>query len=116
MTDTTTNLINSYNKSPLLYKQILKEYTKSIIDNVFFQNLEYLYTNSDLVRFSNDMWIQRPEMFCIDYYGHSEISPIILTCNRLSTFFLFTIDNFKDSLIIAPREKNIIKLISLIQL
>jgi len=112
--NTTTDLITYHNSLTLTYKQIMQEYTKSIIDNVFFQNLEYLHTYSDLVRFSNDMWNQRPEMFCVDYYGQSELSPIILTCNRLSTFFLFTVDNLKDSLIIAPRLENIIKLLSLI--
>ena len=111
----TTNLIK-YNKlSPLIYKQILKEYTKLLIDNVFFQNLDYLYLHSDLVRFSNDMWNQRPEMFCIDYYNQYEFAPVILTCNRITTFFMFTTENLKDSLIIAPKKENILRLAQSIQ-
>ena len=108
----TTDLIRYNDSSSLVYKQILKEYTKPIIDNVFFQNLDYLYLHSNLIRFSNDMWNQRPELFCIDYYDQHELAPVILTCNRITTFFLFTAANLKDSLIIAPKQDNILKLIT----
>jgi len=108
----TTNLIDYNNMSPLVYKQILKEYTKPLIDNIFFQNLDYLYLHSDMVRFSNDSWNQRPEMFCQDYYNQHELSPVILTCNRITTFFSFTAELLKDSLIIAPKKEKILQLIS----
>ena len=108
----TTNLIKYNNEISLLYQQIFKEYTKPIINNVFFENLDYLYMHSDLVRFNND-WNQRPDMFCFDYYGHSQLYPVILTCNRISSFFSFRAESLKDSLIIAPKEKEILSLVSL---
>lgn len=107
----TSNLIKHYNNIPIDYQVLLEEFNKTIYDNIFKINKDFLLLNSDLVSFSVDNWKMRPEFFCMDYYDHPQIYPVILLVNGLKTIFEFTPNNLRDNYIIAPKLRAIIKIL-----
>ncbi len=92
--------------------KVIEQFKNPINENVFFNNLELLQTNSDLVLFDNDRWFMRPEVFCKDHYGEPFYYQVILIVNNIKTIFDFTPDNFIDRIIVVPFRKDIIKLVS----
>lgn len=93
--------------------KVLEEFKNNIHDNVFFENADFLWENSSLVKFSKDVWKFRPEIFCLDYYSEPYFFPAVLSVNNLGSVFEFSPSNLAKELIIAPSKANIIKLISL---
>ncbi len=91
---------------------IINEFKNPIVNNVFFNNLEILQTNSDLILFDNDRWFMRPEVFCKDQYSEPYFYQVILLVNNIKTIFEFVPENFVERIIIAPYRKDIIRLIS----
>ena len=106
-----SNLKQFYDIQPIDFKLILKEFTKSIHENIFELNRDHLFLNSDLVKFNQTTWKMRPDYFCADYYEHYFIYPVILRCNNLKTIFEFVPENLHEQYIIAPRLKNIIQIL-----
>lgn len=111
-----TSDLNTYHTiQPIDYKSIISEFNKSIHENRFITNLDYLLyrDNVKYVDFSNDVWNMRPDFFCVDHYNHAFIYPVILLVNNLKTIFNFIPENFKDNLIIAPKINKIIKVLTI---
>ena len=92
--------------------KVIEEFKKSINKNVFFNNLDLLRSNSDLILFDNDRWIMRPEVFCKDQYDEPYYYQIVLIVNNIKTIFDFIPENFLDRVIIAPYPRDIIRLVS----
>jgi hypothetical protein len=90
-----------------------EEFSKNILDNIFFKNINGLRMNSDLITFNSDLWEQNPKQFCLDYYKSSDFYKIILLVNDIPSIFSFKRNNFKDFKIYAPIENDIFKLLSL---
>lgn len=111
----TSDLSSHYSMQPIDYKSIVSEFNKTIHENRFIINLDYLLdeSNFDYVDFSKDVWYLRPDFFCADYYEHPYIYPLILLTNNLKTIFEFIPDNIPDNLIIAPKVNKIIKLLTI---
>jgi len=111
----TSDLKTHYTVQPMDYKAIFTEFNKTVHENRFMINLDYLLLgdNFEYVDFSKDVWTLRPEYFCADHYEHSFIYPVVLLANNLKSIFDFTPDNIPDNLIIAPKLNKIIKLLSI---
>lgn len=101
-----SSLTEFLNQSPVLVKNVLKEYNKHIFDNKFFRYKEYLTQDSQFktVLFNKSRWEMRPYMFCYDTYGenYQYLYPVIMTVNKVRSIHDFLPDNIKDSLIITP--------------
>jgi hypothetical protein len=107
-----TDLPRYFNTFSVDKTKIIEEFKKPLNKNVFFNNLEILQSNSDLVVFDNDRWFMRPEVFCKDHYSEPYYYQIILLVNNIKTIFEFISDNFVERIIIAPYLKDIKRLIS----
>lgn len=110
----TSNLSTHFSIQPIDYKSIILEFNKTIHENRFIINLDYLLNtdNFEYVDFSKDVWTLRPDFFCADHYEHPFIYPVILLANNLKTIFEFIPDNIPDNLIIAPKINKIIKILT----
>lgn len=106
----TSNLLRD--NKPLNFKLITKEFNKSIHDNVFYINKDYLLLNCNLVKFSKESWKMRPNVFCSDYYEITSISSVILMSNNLKSIFEFLPENLKNHYIIAPKKYAINKVLN----
>lgn len=98
-------------------KQIFEEFAKPILNNVFFTNLAALRLESDFYEFTNDRWMQRPTIFCMDVYDEPLLYPVIMLVNNIKTFFEFTPERFvptikNQRIIIAPYRTTINKILS----
>ena len=107
----TSNLDKHYNNVPIDYQVVIKEFNKTIYDNIFKINKEFLLLNSDLIQFNTDNWKMRPEFFCDDHYKHPQIYPVILLANNLKSIFEFIPENLRENYIIAPKLRAIIKIL-----
>jgi len=87
---------------------ILREFTKCVLDNVFYRNLDYLLETAANVAFDKDNWIYKPELFCHDYYGNQYVYPVVLLCNGISSIYEFTPKCIPS--ILAPEYARIIHL------
>jgi len=96
----TSNLAVDNHRSD--YQLISKEFNKSIHDNVFYMNKDYLLLNCKLVPFSKEIWKYRPELFCAEYYEVPLIYPVIIMINKLKSIFEFLPENLKRRKIISP--------------
>jgi hypothetical protein len=92
---------------PFDYQLISKEFNKSIHDNVFYMNKDYLLLNCYLIKFTKEIWRYRPELFCADYYELPLLYPVILMINSLNSIFEFKPENLKRQQIIAPKFRTI---------
>jgi hypothetical protein len=108
-----SSLIDYYNLQPQDYNLILSEFNKSIHNNRFLINYDFLMKNCDNIKFDKDRWIMRPEYFCADHYGHPFIYPVILLSNQLKTIFEFTPDKFLNTFIKAPKINIILRIMSI---
>jgi hypothetical protein len=113
----TTSLLDHFASQTLDVKNIFKEFSKPILSNVFFTNLAALRLESDYYEFTNDRWIQRPTIFCMDNYDEPLLYPIIMLVNNIKTFFEFTPERFAPTIknqriIIAPYRNIISKILS----
>ena len=110
----TSDLNTYFSIQPIDYKSIVSEFNKTIHDNRFIINLDYLLyeQNFDYVDFSKGVWSLRPDFFCADHYEHPHIYPLILLVNNLKTIFEFIPENIPNNLIIAPKISKIIKLLT----
>lgn len=93
-------------------RKIIEEFKKPINSNVFFNNIDLLQTNSNLISFDNDRWYMRPEVFCKDQYNEPYYYQVVMLINNIKTIFEFVPDNFVERIIIAPFPKYIKRLIS----
>ena len=109
-----SNLKQFYDSQPMIYNNILKEFTKSIHKNVFIINKDILLLNCDLINFNKGSWNMRPEYFSLDHYKHSFVYPVVLLANNLKSIFEFTQSNIRDNYIIAPKLTTITNLLTLI--
>lgn len=100
--DQTTNFKKFYGSQTYEVQLIISEFTKPIMQNVFFKNIYALRDGASSVPFSNNVWTMRPERFCLDYYGESYFYPVILLINDIGTVFNFRPDKMKSQNIIAP--------------
>lgn len=107
-----SNLLNYYDSKSYFVQQLLEEFIKPIHQNKIFENKSFLISNSDLVKFDNETWHLRPEVFCYDYYKESEIWPVILIVNEVTSRFNFRSDRLQNEIIIAPRLSAIQKVLS----
>ena len=102
----TSDLLQSYKSVDSLTINVIYEFQKEIHKNRFFNNKEYLKGNSSRIKFDKKRWFLRPETFCHDYYGSSELFHIILLVNDISSRFNFRESNFKKG-IYAPSIESI---------
>jgi len=98
-------------------KKIFKEFAKPILSNVFFTNLAALRLESNFYEFTNDRWMQRPTIFCMDIYKEPFLYPVIMLVNNTKTFLEFTPERFPPTvtnqrIIIAPYRSTIVKILS----
>lgn len=91
--------------------KIIKEFKKSLMENVFFRNYDYLVRVSKNVPFSQDTWNLRPFIFCKDYYEEPYIYPVILLTNNIPTMFEFVSSNFENGMILCPDKTEIYSLL-----
>jgi len=103
MSQQSSNLKRYYNSQPIDYQLIMKEFKKTIYENIFHINKDFLLLNSDLVSFNVDKWKMRPEFFCDDHYKHPFIFPVVLLSNNLKSIFEFIPENLRKNYIIAPK-------------
>lgn len=113
----TTSLIEHFSLQTNDVKNIFKEFAKPILENVFFTNLGALRLESDFYEFTNDRWMQRPTIFCLDNYNEPLLYPVIMLVNNIKSFFEFTPERFiptikKQRIIIAPYRSTITKILS----
>lgn len=101
----TSNLATDNQRSD--YQLVSKEFNKSIHDNVFYMNKDYLLLNCKLVNFSKEIWKYRPEFFCAEYYETPLIYPVIIMINKLKSIFEFLPENLERQQIIAPKLQTI---------
>lgn len=109
---TSSNIINDWEKQPIIISDIYNEFKKDILHNRFFLNKEYLRSESDIIKFNNDKWHLRPEYFSYSYYDNSNYWQIILLVNNIDTRFNFRKDNFRKVGIYAPRVSAIEKVLT----
>jgi hypothetical protein len=108
----TSNLLN-LNNSAYDSKKVMQEFSKSLFDNKFFINRDFLTMNSIKVPFNKERWYRRPEVFSLDYYEEYLFYPIILLINKISSRFSFVPENLEnDIFIISPNKKSILRILS----
>lgn len=117
MKNQTVSLTEHFESQTLDVKNIFKEFAKPILDNVFFTNIAALRLESDFYEFTNDRWMQRPYIFCLDNYGEPLLYPVVMLVNNIKTFLEFTPDRFTPTIknqriIIAPYRSIISKILS----
>ena len=89
---------------------ILTEFTKPIMDNIFFINKSILINSVDTIKTPFiPIWDMNPQMFCLDTYKEENIYPIVLLVNNISCIFDF---NMNISIIITPSIRSIYKVLS----
>lgn len=108
-----SNLQQYHDLQPIDYKSIIREFTKTIHENRFIINKEYLLRNCKNIEFNKDVWIMRPEFFCADHYDHPFLFPIILLVNNLKSIFEFLPENISNNYIKAPKINSVIKILHL---
>jgi len=93
---------------------IKKEFNKPIIQNMFFQNIEYLRQESMVYPFK-PKYTFSPQSVCVDAYGESakDMYPIILLVNNCRSIFEFTREKVKD--IIVPKYDAIVNVITSVE-
>lgn len=106
-----------FTEQPADVSDIFKEFSKPILNNVFFTNIAALRLDSDFYEFTNDRWSQRPTLFCADVYHEPLLYPVILLVNNIKSFLEFTPERFTPTIknqriIIAPRRVVIDKVLS----
>jgi hypothetical protein len=91
---------------PMIVKNIINEYSKSIIDNRFLKYKKFLVENENTQKklFNKTIWSHAPHIFCSEYYGedYQYVYPVILTVNGINTIHDFISDNFEDMIIAPP--------------
>jgi hypothetical protein len=118
MNNQTISLTEHFANQTSEVKNIFNEFKKPILDNVFFTNLGVLRIESDFYEFTNDRWVQRPSIFCMDIYEEPMLYPVIMLVNNIKSFIdfipskLITSVNNK-SIIIAPNRRTINKILSM---
>jgi hypothetical protein len=113
----TVSLIDYFASQSMDVKNIFKEFAKPILSNVFFTNLAALRLESDFYEFTNDRWMQRPWIFCMDNYEEPLLFPIVMLVNNIKTILEFTPERFvptvkNQRIIIAPYRTTINKILS----
>ena len=116
-TNSSSLLLDFFDSQSMNVKKIFFEFKKSRFQNVFFNNLILLKANSNYYDFTNDNWLQRPTIFCLDVYNDPQIYPVIMLVNNIKTFFEFTPSNFKQMpdgrrIIIAPTYSTILDILN----
>lgn len=100
----TSSLPQTYQLQNSITKQTIEEFQKSIHKNRFFNNREYLFYNSTLIKFNKKNWFLRPEYFCAEYYGIPELFRVILLLNNISSRFNFRAENLKKGILTPTLE------------
>ena len=103
-------------------KKIFKEFSKPLINNIFFNNLASLRMKSDYVDFNADRWFQRPTVFCLDIYEEPKLFQVILLVNNIKSFLEFVPDFFPKVnrfgatkyVVVAPYRSEIRRLLSFV--
>lgn len=111
---TTTNIRNFFNTMPSNIQRVMKEYTKTIHNNIFYINREVLRDESDYILFSSNRWNMRPHVFAADEYGeiYQYIYPVILTVNNIASIFHFKQENFPHRIILKPTLETVFSVLS----
>jgi len=117
MLNQTISLTEHFKSQSSDVKNIFREFTKPILNNVFFTNLAALRLESTFYEFTNDRWMQRPTIFCMDVYKEPLLYPVIMLVNNIKSFLEFTPERFaltitKQRIIIAPYRTTIVKILS----
>jgi hypothetical protein len=102
---TLSNLTNHMTGQSYDVKKILDEFDKPLFRNKFYINKNYLIEQSDYIKFNNDKWIYKPQLFCQDYYEEQYLYPVILLINNINSIFNFHPNNLMNQLINAPNKQ-----------
>lgn len=92
-------------------KIIMREFSKPLLQNIFFRNRDYLIEHSEEIEFNQMRWVYNPHQFCLDHYSILHLFPIIILCNNIKSIFEFTYDNLNYK-IIAPKTSAISNIMS----
>jgi len=106
-----SNLIESFRQQSSDIRKIIKEYNKSITDNIFWKNRNGLLDTSEDISFDTQRWDKNPMQFCQKHYGSQYYYYIILTCNNLGSIYEFTKRRL-NGMIKAPLQTEILRLLS----
>lgn len=112
MPELTTNLNQHFANQTFDIKKLLAEFKKPILENVFYNNIQYLVERSSFINFNKEKWILRPYNFCRDYYSEPYFYPVILLVNNLGSVYHFRPEKFTNEIIIAPNKDAIIEVLS----
>ncbi|MDD4081877.1 MAG: hypothetical protein PHD05_00685 [Sphaerochaetaceae bacterium] len=108
----TISLTDHLSGQKSIVKNIFSEFEKPILNNVFLTNIAVLRIESNFYEFTNDRWVQRPSVFCLDVYNEPLLYPVIMLVNNIKTFLEFIPDHFPiasngQRTIIAPYKETI---------
>jgi hypothetical protein len=94
-------------------KRIIDHFNRSLFENKFFINKDYLYFNSVKVPFDRQRWYRRPEVFCLDRFEEHLYYPVILLVNNVDSRFSFIPENLMvENYIITPSKQSILKVLN----
>lgn len=107
-----SDLIKYYDSLEYNINSIYKEFKKNIFDNVFFRNLDVLKSKSTGVRFTQNVWLMRPHVFCYDFYNNQDLWKVVLLTNDLGSHLQFVPEQLNKRVILAPPKELIYSLLS----
>lgn len=110
MTDT-ANMVVEILRTTTNIVRINDEFNRNIFENKYFINLDYLIDESSSIVFKQ-VWEHNPHKFCFEYYGLTDLYPIVLIVNKLNSIFEFKAERLKN-FVLAPTASSIYKILML---
>jgi len=122
MAEQQVNVKEYYQFQPYDVKKVFSEFSKPILDNIFFNNLATLRMNADYINFKVDKWQYRPTVFCNDIYNEPQLFPVIMLVNNIKSFLEFIPEYFprvreppyQSYVIIAPYRSEIKRILNFV--
>jgi len=88
------DILDEISSKTYLQTIIDNEFKKSLDQNIFYINMEYLILNSRDERFKQE-WELSPKKASLDLYSNQYLYKILLMVNNCSTISDFTMDNLQ---------------------
>jgi|LakMenE01Jun11ns_1017448.scaffolds.fasta_scaffold9452539_2 hypothetical protein len=107
----TANIAREILQTSQNIKNIHNEFNQNIFENKFFNNIEYLLSESVNIEFQS-IWTYNPHRFCLDQYDNMNLYPVILLINNVNSIFEFK-SELLNNIIVTPTSFSIYKVLSL---
>lgn len=107
-----SNIIERYNEKSNDALLVINEFKKPLFKNRLYVSMKGLILNASLINFNDITWNQNPQKFSLDHYGQYDFYPIILLMNNIHSMFLFNMDRFSNTPVIAPKINDILQTLS----